>query len=138
MGASIKAKLFSCSHVHAFESLMHCVCFSLLNTSNSNAYVLPALAAAVDGGGGVATPTGCRFGKTALKGRISLGLGATIPADMINLNASSTVISKRYTSVSGTNKKNPEVGLGVVGRKIETNLPFPCKKSVRLVTNAKQ
>ncbi len=49
-----------------------------------------------------------------------VGSGTTSPAEMTSLAASSTVMSSSRTSDSGTNSKNPEVGLGVVGRKTAT------------------
>ena len=45
-----------------------------------------------------------------------------MPADTINLEASSKVISKYTTSSSGNINKNPLVGLGVVG--IKTFIKF--------------
>ena len=44
--------------------------------------------------------------------------GSTMPADIISLAASSTLISKIITSLCLKNNKKPEVGLGVVGTKM--------------------
>ena len=50
--------------------------------------------------------------------------GTTSPAEIISLAACSTLISSIVTSFFGTNSKNPEVGLGVVGRNTLTLSPF--------------
>ena len=50
----------------------------------------------------------------------------TKPADMTSFAASSTVISKNIISFSGKNRRNPDVGFGVVGKKIlNKSLFFP-------------
>src|SRR5687767_588943 len=41
--------------------------------------------------------------------------GATTPIEMMYLSASSTLIARPMTSLRGTIRKKPEVGLGVVG-----------------------
>ena len=47
--------------------------------------------------------------------RVCGGGGATTPIEMMYLSASSTVMSSSTTSCAGIIRKNPEVGLGVVG-----------------------
>ena len=46
-------------------------------------------------------------------------LGVTTPAEITNLNASSTLISSSNASFFGIKTKKPEVGLGVVGIQID-------------------
>ena len=47
--------------------------------------------------------------------------GLTIPAEIIVLKASSTVISKSLTEASGTKVYHPVVGFGAVGIKTLSN-----------------
>ena len=47
--------------------------------------------------------------------RVCGGGGATTPIEMMYLSAASTVMSSSTTSCLGIIRKNPEVGLGVVG-----------------------
>ena len=50
--------------------------------------------------------------------------GLTIPAEIIVLNASSTVISKSLTEDSGTKVYQPVVGFGAVGINTLSNFSF--------------
>ena len=49
---------------------------------------------------------------------LKISFGVTNPAEITNFAASSTDISKKTISFSGKNSKKPEVGFGVVGKKI--------------------
>ena len=49
---------------------------------------------------------------------LKIFFGVTSPAEITNLAASSTDMSKKTISFSGKNSKKPEVGFGVVGKKM--------------------
>ena len=53
-----------------------------------------------------------------------------MPPEITILMASSTVMDNEIKSFFGTNNRNPDVGLGVVGRKTLTVLSSVDRKSV--------
>jgi hypothetical protein len=67
--------------------------------------------------------------------------GSTTPPEIRSLKASSTLMLKGIVSSSGNTRKNPEVGFGVVGRKILSISAPICSRispDVCAVTNAKE